>query len=70
MVVAHPKITINGAETYQKGGGTIPTIWNKESGYQFADVSRQVGLEKSLPINEKLSISVEGKLTHSHANVS
>lgn len=69
MVVAHPQITVNGVETYQKGGGAIPTIWNKESGYQFAGVSGQVGLEKTFPVNEKLSISVEGKLTHSHANI-
>lgn len=68
-VVAHPQITVNNVETYQTGGGAIPTIWDKNSGYQWAGVSVQAGIEKSFPINDKLSISAEAKITHSQAKI-
>lgn len=68
-VVAHPQITVNGVETYKKGGGAIPTIWNNDSGYQWAGISAQVGLEKSFTINDNLSISAEAKITHSQATI-
>lgn len=68
-VIAHPQITVNGVQTYRKGGGAIPTIWNKDSGYQLAGVSVQAGLEKSFVINDKLSISAEAKITHSQAKI-
>lgn len=68
-VIAHPQITINGVETYQKGGGAIPTIWNKSSGYQWAGMSAQVGMEKSFAITDQLSLSTEAKITHSRADI-
>lgn len=68
-VIAHPQITANGVETYKKGGGAIPTIWNKDSGYQWAGVSVQAGIEKSFAITDKLSVSAEAKITHSKADI-
>lgn len=69
VVVAHPQITVNGVETYQKGGGMIPKIWDKSSGYQWAGVSAQASIEKSFVIHDKLSISAEAKITHSQADI-
>ena len=69
FVVAHPDLTVRGEDTHITGGGAIPMIWDTDSGYQWAGLSAQVAVEKEFQIHENWYTSIEGKLTHSSANI-
>jgi hypothetical protein len=69
FVVAHPDITVRGVQTHETGGGAIPMIWDTDSGYQWAGLTGQIAIEKEFQIVKNWYLSLEGKLTHSSADI-
>ncbi|MBD3789090.1 MAG: hypothetical protein IE885_01770 [Campylobacterales bacterium] len=69
FVVVHPDITIDGIRYHKEGGGAVPLIWQTDSGYQWAGYSAQVAVEKEFQIYDNWYLSLEGKLTHSSADI-
>lgn len=68
-VIAHPQITVRGLSNHQSGGGAIPTVWNPDSGYQWAGAAAQIALEKEYSVNKHWLLSIEGKLSHAYADI-
>jgi hypothetical protein len=68
-VIAHPQITVRGMSNHKSGGGAIPTIWDSDSGYQWAGAGAQLALEKEFSISRHWLLSLEGKITHAQADI-
>lgn len=68
-VIAHPQITVRGMTNHESGGGAIPTVWDSDSGYQWAGAGAQIALEKEFRLNNNWLLSIEGKLSHANANI-
>jgi len=54
---------------YMSGGGTIPTVRDSESGYQWAVTASQVALEKDFSISRHWLLSIKGNLSHLNDNM-
>lgn len=68
-VIAHPQTTVRSLSNHQSGGSAIPTIWDSDSGYQWAGAAAQVALEKEFHLSKHRLFSIEGKLTHAKADI-
>jgi hypothetical protein len=69
LVVAHPDITAYGTRYHRVGGGAVPLVWQTDSGYQWAGTSIQAAVEKEFQLYESWYLSLEGKATHSSADI-
>lgn len=66
-VITHPQITVDGVETYTKGGQAIPKIWS--DGYHWSGYSMLAGVQKRYYVTEKTYITAEAKLIHAWTKI-